>query len=169
MAELTKGESKLIEQLVKQAEAAKPVFTTLLSNLFTTFASDAELMKYVHSMKWRVKDPAHLRDKLVRKLKEAKAAGRKYAITPENLLVKVNDLAGLRILHLHTRQFEDINRCLARIFDDQMYRVLEGPSARTWDDESRDYFQSINTKYVKIPLSKTISASRLSTAQPIDS
>lgn len=139
----------MIEELVQQAQSSRTVLVALLSNLSTTFSSDAELMSLVHSMKWRVKDPDHLRDKLTRKLKESKADGKKFPITPKNLFVKINDLAGFRILHLYTRQFEDIDRNLSRIFDEQMYTVLEGPSARTWDDESRDYFRSIKTKFVQ--------------------
>ena len=51
-------------------------------------------------------------------------------------------------MHLHTRQFERINVCLHRIFEDS-YRVIEGPSARTCTYESREYFKSINTRFIK--------------------
>ncbi len=67
----------------------------------------------------------------------------------KNLFGKINDLAGLRLLHLHTRQFANINQCLTRIFGEQHYRIVEQPTARAWDDESRDYFKSIGIKCVK--------------------
>jgi len=144
-----KKDVELIDALVKQAGENNKPLLTLLQNLFNTFSSDEELMRYVHSMKWRIKDPDHLRAKLVRKWIEAKEKGRKFNINPDNLFVKINDLAGFRILHLHTRQFEQINQCLQRILADQFYRIIEGPDARTWDDETRDYFSSIKTRFVK--------------------
>jgi ppGpp synthetase/RelA/SpoT-type nucleotidyltranferase len=139
----------LIESLVQHARANQKQFTALLLNLFNTFSSDEQLMGYVHSMKWRTKDPDHLRDKLNRKWADSREKGRPFDITRENLFLKINDLAGFRILHLHTRQFEDVDRCLQRIFSEQFYRVIEGPAARTWDDESREYFQSINVRSVR--------------------
>jgi putative GTP pyrophosphokinase len=144
-----KQDRALIESLVDHAQINEKPLLTLLQNLYNTFSSDEELMLYVHSMKWRLKQPDHIRDKLVRKWVEARQKGRAFNITQDNLLVKINDLAGFRILHLHTRQFEKINQCLQRIFSEQFYRVIEGPDARTWDDESRAYFSSINTKFVK--------------------
>ncbi|MEO8593965.1 MAG: (p)ppGpp synthetase [Candidatus Solibacter sp.] len=149
MKALNRQDRALIEDLVQHAKTNEKLFSTLLSNLLTTFSSDDELMQYVHSMKMRIKDPAHLRDKLIRKWHEANARGKKFTINKNNLFVKVNDLAGFRILHLYTRQFQRIDECLQRIFGEQFYRVIEGPSARTWDDESREYFRSINTRFIK--------------------
>jgi GTP pyrophosphokinase len=146
---LSKKDSALIDGLVLHAKANEKLFATLLHNLFNTFSSDDELMQYVHSMKWRVKDSVHLRDKLIRKCLKAKEDGKQFTINRDNLFVRVNDLAGFRILHLYTRQFQRIDKCLQRIFEEQLYRVVEGPSARTWDDESREYFRSINTRFIK--------------------
>ena len=61
---------------------------------------------------------------------------------PENLLTSINDLAGVRILHLHTRQIQRIDPLLREIFAEQKYELLEGPFARTWDDESREFFKA---------------------------
>lgn len=146
---LSQHDRALIEDLVQHAKTNEKLFASLLDNLYNTFSSDDQLMQYVHSMKWRIKDPDHLRDKLIRKWHEARARGRKFAINKSNLFVKINDLAGFRILHLYTRQFQRIDECLRRIFAEQFYRVVEGPSARTWDDESREYFRSINTRFIK--------------------
>jgi putative GTP pyrophosphokinase len=144
-----KNDLKLIDSLVQHATDNEKLFTNLLKSLYDTFSSDEELMTHVHSMKWRVKDPDHLREKLIRKWREARENKRKFSMNRDNLFVKVNDLAGFRILHLHTRQFEHIKACLERILAEQLYSVKEGPNARTWDDESRAYFSSINTRFVK--------------------
>jgi ppGpp synthetase/RelA/SpoT-type nucleotidyltranferase len=39
---------------------------------------------------------------------------------------------------------EAIDRCLRAIIEEQPVELVEGPRARTWDNEYRDYFQSIN-------------------------
>jgi putative GTP pyrophosphokinase len=106
-------------------------------------------MSQVHSIKWRIKDANHLRDKLLRKMGEAKEEHKPFKITKDNLFSKINDLAGFRILHLHTRQMDLINRALLKRFDEALYRLIEGPIAKTWDDESRKYFEGINIRTEK--------------------
>jgi len=39
-------------------------------------------MRNVHSMRWRIKNPNHLKDKLIRKWIEARKKGRKFVIGP---------------------------------------------------------------------------------------
>jgi putative GTP pyrophosphokinase len=74
-----------------------------------------------------------------------------FTITPDNLLRRVTDLAGIRILHLHTTQFSGIDHELRSIFDEQKFRLIEGPFARTWDDEYRDFFRKLGVKTQKSP------------------
>jgi putative GTP pyrophosphokinase len=101
------------------------------------------LSDHVHSFKARLKDPEHLRDKLRRKMIKALESDTPFEITPENLFTKINDLVGLRILHLYTRQVEQINTLLLESLKEQELPLVEGPFARTWDDESRAYFQGL--------------------------
>jgi ppGpp synthetase/RelA/SpoT-type nucleotidyltranferase len=54
-------------------------------------------------------------------------------------------------LHLHTKQFEQINRELRSIFDEQKFRLIEGPFARTWDDEYREFFKELGVETQKSP------------------
>ncbi len=56
--------------------------------------------------------------------------------------ILTNDLAGIRILHLYTRQIKEIDAALKAILAEHRYSIVEGPVARTWDDESRKFFQS---------------------------
>ena len=100
-------------------------------------------MEHVHSIKWRLKDPDHLRDKLIRKVIDYKKEGKEFDITNENLFERINDLAGLRILHLHTEQLEKIDVELRDTLEEQRIAIREGPTAKTWDDESRSYFGAI--------------------------
>jgi putative GTP pyrophosphokinase len=101
------------------------------------------LSDYVHSFKTRLKDPEHLRDKLRRKMRRAIDEGASFDVTPDSLFQKINDLVGLRILHLHTRQMHEINTHLIDTLKEQEFPLVEGPFARTWDDESRAYFKGL--------------------------
>lgn len=139
---LSRANLKLIANLVQHYADNKQSFIGLLGMLKSLIESSTKLSKLAHSMKGRVKDPEHLREKLIRKGQEAKSKGKAFPYTQKNLFKKINDLAGFRILHLHTSQIEAINQELLSIFADQRWVLLEA-SARTWDDESRKYFDSI--------------------------
>jgi len=145
----THSEAKRIGGLVQHYVDNREHFVLVLSQLKDHVLADQNLMSQVHSIRWRTKDPEHLRDKLSRKLGEARAEHRSFKITKDNLFLKINDLAGFRILHLHTRQMDHINKALLKRFDEALYRLKEGPIAKTWDDESRKYFNEINIRTEK--------------------
>lgn len=139
---------KLIDSLVSHYLEKQPLFISLLNQLTSHVATSKVLSELTHSVKGRLKDSEHLRAKLIRKGLEAKALGEKFPYTRENLFQKINDLVGFRILHLHTKQIEAINRELTAIFDENKWLKLEGPSARTWDNESKKYFQDVGIETV---------------------
>jgi putative GTP pyrophosphokinase len=135
--QLSARDRRQIGLLVQHFRGNRTTFESLLEQLVSSFRSDEELAGHIHSLRWRVKDCSHLQGKLERKTIEAKAQKRPLEINPQNLFEKINDLAGCRILHLYTKQFELIHECLTRIFDEYKYELVEGPTARTWDDESQ--------------------------------
>jgi putative GTP pyrophosphokinase len=94
----SRSDLRNIDGLVQHYVDNQDQFSLIINQLKDSILSDKRLMALVHSVKWRIKDPEHLKDKLVRKLKDAKAAGRALSITRDNLFSKINDLAGLRIL-----------------------------------------------------------------------
>src|SRR6185436_335023 len=62
------------------------------------FAKVMQRIPCVHSVRWRIKDPLHLAEKIVRKRAEKSA---KYLqISLENYFELVTDLVGVRALHL---------------------------------------------------------------------
>lgn len=108
----------------------------------------------MHSVKVRLKDPKHLYEKLVRnRIKYPK----KPLVTSRNLFLRINDIVGIRILHLHTEQIKDINTALLQLFSENNYRRREGPEARVWDDEYRQYYRSINMPHKTSPGSQYMS------------
>jgi ppGpp synthetase/RelA/SpoT-type nucleotidyltranferase len=111
-----------------------------------TIASSEELKPLIHSMRARLKDRDHLQDKLLRKMRDPKQKAGAFDITPDNLHVKVNDLAGIRLLHLHTAQAEDIHKQLHALLRGSGYKFREGPVARTWDIEYEQLFKDMGFK-----------------------
>ncbi|MDF2189839.1 RelA/SpoT domain-containing protein [Paraflavitalea sp. CAU 1676] len=137
---------QLIDDLVNHFVIHKGQFSILLESINSNIEHSIALKKLIHSTKARIKDPDHLRDKLIRKAKEAEASKTPFHYTKENLFATINDLAGFRIIHLHTKQFQKIDEELKKIFTEQRWKIVEGPNARTWDDESRSYFTSIGVQ-----------------------
>lgn len=119
--------------------------------LLIALQGSSTLEPLIHSISSRIKDRDHLRDKLYRKAARCDEEGISFPVTPENLLTAINDLAGIRLLHLHTRQIEPINLALCEVFGEQTYDLREGPFARTWDDESREFFRSCGIETQESP------------------
>jgi len=130
-----------IDAMVRHFNTNQTLFKVVVESLTSYIASSSKLASLIHSTKQRIKDPEHLRAKLVRKFLEAKESGEALDYSVENLFTRVNDLAGFRIIHLHTTQLEAIHNELTKIFNDQRWIIVEGPVAKTWDDENRRYFR----------------------------
>lgn len=112
----------------------------------TAISSSAKLKPLIHSMRARIKDREHLQDKLLRKLRECAVKKQTFDISPENLHVKINDLAGIRLLHLHTAQAKEIHEHLFALLKSCGYKFYEGPVARTWDIEYEKIFKDMGFK-----------------------
>lgn len=100
--ELDEKEQALIRELVEHYKANQSLVSNFFKSMLVYIDKSAELKKLAHSVRARMKDADHLRDKLERKMREAKSKGAAVDITKDTLLVRINDLAGVRILHLHT-------------------------------------------------------------------
>ena len=112
-----------IENLVAHFEANEHQFDLISRQLLDLFTNENALSQHVHSMKSRVKDPDHLAAKLLRKMAEAEEEGKEFSIRKENLFYKINDLAGVRIIHLYTRQVDAINKALLSLFEEEKRRA----------------------------------------------
>lgn len=91
----------------------------------------------IHSLKDRLKDPEHLRDKLQRKVEKG------ITITKDSLFREVTDLAGVRILHLYQEQFENIHTEIINNISNGDWILREEPKAYTWDPETQDFFSRL--------------------------
>lgn len=140
--------SKIIDELVKHFISHQEIFSFALDSIHS-FVTSSKLKPLIHSVKSRIKDPEHLRDKLFRIDAQLNEKGELFDITKDNLFQRVNDLGGFRIIHLHTRQIELIDTHLKQILSENEWEIFKGPNARTWDDESRQYFESIGIETSK--------------------
>ena len=120
-----------IDRLVQHFHENRSEVAFALGQIKGHIEEDKELRKFIHSVKWRVKDEEHLRDKLNRKMAACQEKGTQFIYTKENLFTEINDLAGLRILHLHTQQMEGLDRALKNRLDEARYKIIEGPIARS--------------------------------------
>ena len=142
MAITNRAKVRMIENLLTEYDAKVESIDLFRQQLVAALSNSSDLATLIHSMKSRRKDRDHLKKKLSRKIERCQKEGAAFAITPDKLLVSINDLVGVRILHLHTRQIASIDPVLRQIFAEQQYDLIEGPFARTWDDESRAFFTS---------------------------
>ena len=145
ISQISKRQRKSIDRLVSHFldSTSKELVDRCLLQVKALFTTSESLGQHVHSMNWRIKNPEHLRDKLIRKAIECKQTHTIFDITEENLFERITDLVGFRILHLHTKQIEDINKIVLNLLKTERWVLIEGPTARTWDDEFRDYFHGI--------------------------
>lgn len=140
---ITRSEMKQVDELVKVYLEGQKICELFRRQIVNEFEESKELQQLIHSIKSRLKDPDHLRDKLRRKLQGCKDRKEEFNIDEKNLFSRVNDLVGIRLLHLHTTQIQAIDGVIKNIFQEMGIELREGPTARTWDDESRSFFSKI--------------------------
>jgi len=133
---LTPELDERVEAAVRHFVATKSLFESFAQALMAYFQNDSKLAPYIHFIKYRVKDAANLREKLIRKALQGEI------IDQSNVFDEVTDLAGIRIIHLHTTQMEEIHKAIMAILEEQQLRLMEEPSANCWDVEYEEIFKS---------------------------
>lgn len=134
-----------IQEALTAYEAKIHELTIFMDGVGQWFLSHPKLRKpdfpLVHSVKTRLKDQNHLKEKISRKWTETDP------ISPENIFEKITDLAGTRVLHLHQEQFPFIhNEILLKVNDLKDWYLPEPPMAYTWDPESKQFFENLGIK-----------------------
>ncbi len=140
---LSKKVLKQIDDAVAFYEPLRMDFDRLGRTLLMLLAEDARLIPLVHSAKFRTKEASHLRLKL--HLIAAATRGDKDAvpITKGNLLSKVTDLVGVRLLHLYSRQLGSIRDAIGEILAENHYVCEEGPIGITWDVVTKGFLEGL--------------------------
>lgn len=97
--------------------------------------SDSKL-PVIHSVKSRLKGLDNLKDKIIRVQNK-----KNISITSENLFQEINDLIGVRVLHLYFDQFKVIHEAINNQIVSGEWVLFEKPKVYTWDPEMVDYFE----------------------------
>lgn len=133
-----------IELAVREFISQKHVFRRFLNGVVDSFALEPSLNSYgnpiIHSIKHRLKDEDHLKDKLRRKYDP------ENEITKFNIFDKITDLAGVRVLHLHQDQLVNIHSFIMSFVDNGDWVFNEPPVAYSWDPESQRFFESLSLR-----------------------
>jgi putative GTP pyrophosphokinase len=135
-AALTRSTEKLIDSAVERFTENRGLFEGFAQALIGYFENSSTLAPYIHFLKHRIKDPEHLRQKLVRKAMQGEV------VDPAHLFDKITDLAGIRIIHLHTEQMREIHSAIQEVLHEQQLSLVEEPTANCWDVEYEALFKS---------------------------
>ena len=131
---LSKADRRRIDEAAGYFMDSQHLFKPFAQSLMAYFENSPELGNLIHFMKYRIKDEASLRAKLERIL---------MSEGDQDLVDKVTDFAGVRIIHLHMDQFSIIHSLVLDILQEQKYDLLGTPKAYCWDMEYEDLFRRV--------------------------
>ncbi|MEX2141964.1 MAG: RelA/SpoT domain-containing protein [Pirellulales bacterium] len=131
---LSQRDRKRIDAAVSHYVENRELFESFAQALMAYFQNNARLSSFIHFIRYRIKDPDHLREKLVRKAELGDV------IDHNSLFDKITDLAGVRIVHLHTDQIREMHGAIQQILSEQQLRLVEEPTANCWDIEYERLF-----------------------------
>lgn len=146
MTNLPKSTLRQIDSAVKAYTLRRQDFINLAARTEKDLIEKQQLSPLIHSSKRREKDPEHLRDKLLRKACQARDTGKSFSITAKNLFTEFDDLAGVRLLHIHTEQLRQIHPAILEILKRHKYSHREKPVAYIWDSERADLMRQVGLK-----------------------
>lgn len=131
-----------IDSAIRAFDEKSHEINTFMDGVARWFESHPKLNSKVdpiiHSVKYRLKDKDHLREKIARKWNDASP------IDSNNVFHRITDLAGVRVLHLHQQQFAVIHEAIREKVDVlRDWFLPEDPKAYTWDPESRVFFENL--------------------------
>ncbi len=133
-----------ISNIVSTYTNERHLFERFMNAVVDTFRLEPSLNQHgnqiIHTIKYRLKDPDHLMDKISRKWNNDDP------ITPENLYMRITDLIGVRVLHLYQDQFPSLHHHIQKQVDNGDWFLHEKPIAYSWDPESRDFLQNLGIR-----------------------
>jgi|WetSurMetagenome_2_1015567.scaffolds.fasta_scaffold529174_1 putative GTP pyrophosphokinase len=142
-ASLTERDLRGIKDCIDTYRSSMHDVGHVAKTVCTLLIEHTSLQGFVHSAKFRAKTVRSLRDKLKRIALERRGEKKEPTINAGNLFEKIHDLAGVRLLHLHTQQVREIMPRVLNILGQFEYKVLAGPKAYTWDEETKNLFEEI--------------------------
>ena len=132
--------SQFIESAIDAFDKKRYEFEIFQEGIANYFQKNPDVSIYVHSVRSRLKDLNHLREKIQRKWDD------ENPIMGDNVFSRITDLAGIRVVHLFQDQFQFIHRAITSKIDSKDWFLQEQPIAYTWDPESEKYFREFGFK-----------------------
>ena len=111
-----------VDKPVAHFQENRHLFEIFSNSLVGAIQRTPALASLLHSIRSRVKDPDSLRRKLLDREEESKKQRLVFDINARNLFEKVNDLAGVRLLHLNTAEIGTIKKHLLDVLTEHQYR-----------------------------------------------
>lgn len=99
----------------------------------------------VHSVRYRIKNSEHLIEKIIRK----KIADKKRTYTLENYISKIDDIIGVRALHLFKNDWEEIDQ-----FVQETWKTKGKPTGNIRNGDSEELIQKFQLKKFNIKVHK---------------
>ncbi len=117
------------------------LFEVVAKSLMACLTEDPELATFIHFVKYRIKGVESLRTKLNR----LHISGGD-AVDASNLFRRISDLAGIRVIHLHTEQLVRIHPAILRVLKEHEYGLVGEPVAYCWDVEYEEFFDRVGIR-----------------------
>lgn len=91
----------------------------------------------IHSVKSRIKDPDRLIEKIIRKTEDRKLKyGEDFQFTLDNYKNEINDLIGIRVIHIFKDQWQDIHEFITKTWKviEVTANVREGDNTKKFEE-----------------------------------
>ena len=136
---LTTEELRRIDTAVRHFSDNRDKFEGFAESLIVHLTKSRGLRNLTHFLKHRIKEEDSLREKL----KRHSLSDNQQIVDASNLFEMVRDLAGIRIIHLHTEQLAEIHRLILEVLHENQYEVIGEPTAYCWDPEFESIFKDM--------------------------
>ena len=131
---LSEADRHRVDEATGYFKDNKHLFELFAESLMGCFEKDPNLGEFIHFIKYRIKDEKSLRAKLERIVTSA---------GNQDLVSRITDFAGLRIIHLHMDQLSSIHPLILEILEEQKCKLSKTPKAYCWDSEYEDLFRRV--------------------------
>ncbi|MDV4152090.1 RelA/SpoT domain-containing protein [Clostridium sp. AL.422] len=134
---------KIIEENNIDTEVLKDIYNDFV-DYKVSYENQAEFIanilrsqSMVHTVKSRIKDADRLIEKIIRKTEDRKSKyGRDFQFTLENYKNEINDLIGIRVIHIFKDQWQDIHEFITKTWNviEVTANVREGDNTKKFEE-----------------------------------
>lgn len=139
--------SKIIEKYKINNETIKAIYDDYIEyknsyeNQAEFIANILRSQEVIHSVKSRIKEPTRLIEKIIRKTEDRKNKyGEDFEFTVDNYKKEINDLIGIRVIHIFKEQWREIHEYIT-----STWKVIE-ITANVRDGDNVEVFNDLDIK-----------------------